>query len=267
MKAIFSIVLLAISSVLLGQVKPDKYSFGERYALVIGISTYKNPANNLKYAQKDATDFQATLLKYGKFNRENIQLLVNKEASRENIRKSLEGWLKSKLNKNDLVVIFFSGHGTQIPDSDGDEDDGLDECLVPYDFDNEDFSSVITDDTFASWIRNLQSEKVMIIFDNCYSGGAAKQKGVSLSGVKGNIGKDDFSKDIVREVPRKGTALLAASKANQVSFESNEFKNGVFTHFLINSISAASDNDFNKIINSKELYYATRKRTLDYTKD
>lgn len=243
MKTLFIIIFLTISFNLFGQDNAAKYSPGERYALVIGISKYKNHKNNLKYAQKDATDFQNALLKFGMFKKDNTRLLVNKDASRENIRKSLEGWLKSKLKKNDLLVIYFSGHGTQIPDNNGDEDDGLDECLVPYDFDTEDISSVITDDTFADWINNLLSEKVLIIFDNCFSGGAAKQKGITLSGMKGNIGKDDFSK----ELPRNGTALLAACKADQVSFESPEFKNGLFTHFLINSISSASDNDFNKI--------------------
>jgi len=266
MKKLLLIISLTLSISMLGQESATKNLPGERYALVIGISKYMNPANNLQFAQKDATDFENALFKYGRFKKDNVKLLTNSDASRENIRKNLEGWLKSKLNQNDLLIIFFSGHGTQITDTDGDEDDGLDECLVPYDFDGNDASSVITDDMFAYWIRNLKSDNVLIIFDNCYSGGAAKQKGVSIAGVKGSIGKDDFSKDITREVPRKGTALLAASKASQVSFESSEFKNGVFTHFLINSISVASDNDFNKIINSNELFYATRKNTLEYTK-
>ncbi|MFA5819519.1 MAG: caspase family protein [Bacteroidales bacterium] len=223
MKVLFIILLLFINLILVGQDYSNRYSLGERYALVIGISTYKNSANSLGFAQKDAVDFQNALLHYGMFKKENVRLLVNKDASRENIRKNIEGWLRSKANKNDMVIIFFSGHGTQIPDTDGDEDDGLDECLIPYDFDNQDYSSVICDDIFAYWVRNLQSEKILLIFDNCFSGGAAKEKGVLLSGVKGNIGKDDFIKDISRELPRKGTALLAASKADQVSFESNEF--------------------------------------------
>jgi len=266
MKLFSSVILLLLNFILFGQDNSNLYSLGDRYAIVIGISTYENPVNNLKYAQKDASNFQDALFKYGKFNKENVRLLTNKDASRENIRKSIEGWLKSRVKRNDLVIIFFSGHGTQIPDTDGDEDDGLDECLVPYDFNSEDYSSVITDDIFAYWVRNLESEKILLIFDNCYSGGAAKQKGVSLSGVKGNIGKDDFVKDITRELPRKGTALLAASKADQVSFESSEFENGIFTHFLINSISSASDNNFNKIITSSELYNAIRQKTLEFSR-
>ncbi|NQV19635.1 MAG: caspase family protein [Armatimonadetes bacterium] len=268
MKAILTLTLIILVNITIwGQSETITATVYNRYALVIGVSSYEESSNDLRYAKKDASDFQDALLKFGRFNKDNIKLLMDKDATRENIRKNLEGWLKTKAKKNDLAIIFFSGHGTQVIDTDGDEDDGLDECLLPYDFDNEDYSTVIIDDVFAYWIKNLQSEKVLIIFDNCYSGGAAKQKGVSLKGVKGNIGKDDFTKDIVREVPRKGTALFSASKADQVSFESKEFQNGIFTHFLLKSISSISDNNFNNIINLNELYYSTRQKTLEYTKD
>lgn len=268
MKAILTFTLIILVNItILGQSETITASTFNRYALVIGISSYEDSANDLRYAKNDASDFKDALLKFGRFNKDNIRLLVDKDATRENIRKNLEGWLKTKVKKNDLVIIFFSGHGTQILDTDDDEDDGLDECLLPYDFDNEDYSSVIIDDVFAYWIKNLQSERILIVFDNCFSGGAAKQKGVSLKGVKGNIGKDDFTKDIIREVPRKGTALFAGSKADQVSFESEEFQNGIFTHFLLKSISSISDNNFNNIISLNELYYSTRQKTLEYTKD
>lgn len=238
----------------------------DRYALVIGISAYKNQNLRLKYAEKDAKDFRNSLLKYGKFKKDNIRLLTNNQASRENIRKSIEGWLKMATQKNDFIIIFFSGHGTQIVDSDGDENDGLDECIVPYDVDINDNSSLISDDQFATWVRNLGSDRILIIFDNCFSGGAAKQKGILLPGIKGGKVEDDFTQDISREVPRRGTALLAASKPEQVSFESDEFKNGIFTHYLIESISSKADDNLNRIIDTQELFYYTRQKTLEYSK-
>lgn len=268
MKRIILSISLAICLTAYGQDHQQKdYLTNEKYALVIGISKYEISSNDLRFAQKDADDFSKALISYGGFKKENTKLLVNSDASRENIRKNIEGWLKDKASKNDLVIIFFSGHGAQIPDTDGDEDDGLDESLVPYDFDGLDYSSLINDDTFAYWVRNLASERILIIFDNCFSGGTGKQKGVRLPGVKGDIGSDDFMKDISRELPKKGTALLAASKATQVSFESSEYKNGVFTHFLLNSINASSDNDLNGIISARELFYATKQKTLEYSKN
>jgi tetratricopeptide (TPR) repeat protein len=238
----------------------------DRYAVVVGISAYQNPSLRLHYAAEDAKQMQNSLMTFGKFKKENVRLLTDGEATRENIRKNIEGWLKKNAKKDDLVLIYFSGHGTQIVDTDGDENDGLDECIVPCDVDVDDNSSLIVDDQFAYWVRNLQSERVLIIFDNCFSGGAAKEKGILMPGMKGGKVEDDFSQDLTREVPRHGTALLAASKPEQVSFESDEFKHGVFTHYLIDAISPSADNNLNEIIDSQELFYYVRQKTFEYSK-
>jgi tetratricopeptide (TPR) repeat protein len=239
----------------------------DRYAVVVGISAYKNPKLRLQYAAADAKQVRNSLITFGRFKQENVQLLTDSEATRENIRKRIEGWLKKVANTNDLVLIYFSGHGTQIVDTDGDEMDGLDECLVPWDVDVDDNSSLIQDDLFAYWVRNLRSKKVLIIFDNCFSGGAAKEKGILLPGMKGGkVVEDDFSQDLTREVPRHGTALLAASKPEQVSFESDEFKNGVFTHYLIEAVSPGADNNLNGIVDAQELFYFVRQKTLEYSR-
>jgi uncharacterized caspase-like protein/Tfp pilus assembly protein PilF len=238
----------------------------DRYAVVIGISAYKNPNLRLRYAAEDARQVRNSLITFGRFKEDNVRLLTDDEATRENIRKNIEGWLKRKIaKKDDLVLVYFSGHGTQIIDTDGDEIDGLDECLVPWDVDIDDNSSLISDDEFAYWIRNLQSERVLIIFDNCFSGGAAREKGILLPGMKGGKVEDDFSRDLAREVPRHGTALLAASKPEQVSFESDEFKNGVFTHYLIEAISPSADNNLDGMIDAHELFYYVRQKTLEYS--
>lgn len=265
-KFLFFLIFLIIppSQILRAQVTSFS-PLNDRYALVIGISSYQDIKNNLQYARKDAEDFYKVLKKYGRFKEENIILLVDNNANREGIRKNIEGWLKNNTKESDLVIIFFSGHGSQIEDIDGDEIDSLDECLLPYDYNSKDNSSVIVDDLFAYWVRNLRSNKILIIFDNCYSGGAAKQKGILMPGMKGGIVKDAFSPDIFREVPKKGTSLIAACKADQVSFESDSLCNGLFTYFLINSIDSKTDNDFNNIIDAQELFYSTRKKTLAFS--
>jgi len=260
---IAAILILSLHDQVLAQLRT---TLPGRYALVVGISEYKNPRLRLQYAAKDALDIKKTLLEFGKFKEDNIRLLIDDDATRENIRKDVEGRLKKVAHRNDLVLIYFSGHGAQIVDSDGDETDGLDECLVPWDVDVDDNSSLISDDLFAYWVRNLTSERVLIIFDNCFGGGAAREKGILMPGMKGGNVIDDFSQDLTREVPRQGTALLAASKPEQVSFESDEFKNGVFTHFLKESISSNADNNIDGIIDAQELFYSVRGKTLEYSK-
>ena len=67
------------------------------------------------------------------------------------------------------VVIYYSGHGTQTPDKNGDEEDGMDECLVPSDFMEQ---GLIIDDMFFDciWSKLPLSVKVTCIFDCCNSG-------------------------------------------------------------------------------------------------
>jgi hypothetical protein len=66
------------------------------------------------------------------------------------------------------VWIHFSGHGCYIPDHDGDEKDGKDECIVPSDFRQ---SGVITDDLIKRVLRYFnKNTKVTCVFDCCHSG-------------------------------------------------------------------------------------------------
>lgn len=263
-----TILVILIAIIITSMILPQKNNFQpleNRYALVIGISNYTNPQNNLKYASKDAEDFSEQLINYGRFKKDNVHLLLDDDATRENIRKNIEGWLTTSTDKNSLILIFFSGHGTQYYDYNGDEEDGMDEYLVTYDFDGTDFSTIISDDNFANWIQNIRSDRILIFLDCCFSGGAAKQKGFLTAGVKGSIIKNDFSKDVVSELPKEGVCLIAASKSDQVSYESDDLENGVFTHFLINAIDSGSDQDFNYILSDSELFDQVYRNTVNYS--
>ncbi len=223
-----------------------------RFALIIGVSNYKDSTINLKYAAKDAQDIYNVLLQYGRFKNENIQLLIDTLATRERIRKGIEGWLQNIVKRDDLVFIYFSGHGSQGKDYSGDENDGFDEYLIPFDFDLTDMSTGISDDNFAYWIKNLASENVIIVLDCCYSGGAAKYKGFIPPSLKTSVVK--IINDFNDEIPKKGTCLLAASQGDQTSQEDSNLKNGIFTYYFIEGISTNSDLNNNNIIDQNELY-------------
>jgi tetratricopeptide (TPR) repeat protein len=237
----------------------------DRWALVIGISQYRDNTFNLEFADKDADAIAGALTNQCRFPQNHIKLLKNADATYENIRRGVEGWLAKNTNKDDKVVIFFSGHGTQDLDDNNDELDGYDEFLVPYDFDDTDISSAIRDDTFSYWINNLKSENVLILFDSCYSGGAAKAKGFNHIKVKGKVLVDGFIKDIFKEVPKAGVALLAACKDHQYSFEAPEFGMGLFTYSLINSFKQNNDRDNDQSLDINELFAPTEKFVIDYS--
>ena len=132
------VLALLLNNISIAQSVDNLIPLEDRWALVIGISEYKDNKLNLKFADKDADAISNALINSCRFPKDHIKLLKNAEATYEKIRRGIEGWLAQNTNKNDKIVIFFSGHGTQDIDDNNDETDGYDEFLVPYDFDDND---------------------------------------------------------------------------------------------------------------------------------
>ncbi|HSF51077.1 MAG TPA: caspase family protein [Nitrososphaeraceae archaeon] len=86
---------------------------GVRWAIIIGISKYKDSRLHLKYAHRDAEEFYNVITKPsgGGFEKEHICKLINEEATRDNINKALCSFLK-KPAEDDLVLIYFACHGS-----------------------------------------------------------------------------------------------------------------------------------------------------------
>ena len=88
----------------------------------------------------------------------------------------------------DLVLIYFSGHGTRVPDRGvlDEQDDGMDEALVPFDVvgfagDN---LNVMVDEDFGELLAAIPSRKVLVVVDACHSGSATKGPGSTPKGYR-----------------------------------------------------------------------------------
>ena len=85
------------------------------YALVVGVSKYKNLAAPLQLdsPEKDAEAVYRVLISQagGAFPAENVHVLLGPKATLENIRYEIEVWLPSVAQSTDRVVVFFAGHG------------------------------------------------------------------------------------------------------------------------------------------------------------
>ena len=79
--------------------------YDNSWALIIGIDKYEN-VHNLQYAVKDAESMQSILIDNFNFPKENVKLLINEQASYQNIRKQFSVISKSA-EENDRVLIFF----------------------------------------------------------------------------------------------------------------------------------------------------------------
>jgi hypothetical protein len=153
---------------------PQARTAATHWALLVGISDYINFADveggDLPGAEHDARRVRDVLVMKEYVPESNIRMLLNAGATRDAIEESITGWLAQNARPGDNVTIFFAGHGSQMWDESGDEDDGLDETIAPADVMAANTANDISDDTFNEWLGALPTDNVVVILDNCNSG-------------------------------------------------------------------------------------------------
>jgi hypothetical protein len=124
------------------------------YALHLGIDKY--PGGNALY--KCVAD--AKLLQ----KRTKGEVLLDKHCSRKNLLKEVPAFIRSA-GPGDQVILSYSGHGSQVRDTSGDEPDKLDETMVTVDLWD------IRDDIVYLWLMELNPKaRGWLICDSCFSG-------------------------------------------------------------------------------------------------
>lgn len=115
-KAHIHIFLLSFIFLISAGVKPaaaQNRPVDDKWALIIGISRFKDPSMDLKYPAKDATDFRDYLVKEAGFSEDHVKLITDAEATRAGILSAIgDKWLPRTAQPNDLVVIYISSHGS-----------------------------------------------------------------------------------------------------------------------------------------------------------
>lgn len=202
----------------------------QKWALVIGVTNFKDPSLNLRYAAKDARDFCNYLIKEAHFAPNHVKLLVDQEASRENVADYLgDKWLRRLARRDDLVVIYVSSHG-----SSGNPKAGGVNMLLTYDanLDNLVFKGIPMQWLTAGIKDLIPSDRVVLIMDVCHSGAV-------VAGEKGIGRQHGF--DLNKVVPGTGQIVLTSSTGDQVSWEARHEENSVFTKHLIQALRSKGD--------------------------
>ena len=104
-----------------------------------------------------------------------VERLEGKNATRRGILRKIDATF-ARATGNDRVLIYFSGHGTQVPDNNDDEEDGLDEAWIPYDIQITDGkpSNFIRDDEIGARVQKCAAKRIYFFIDACNSGTATK---------------------------------------------------------------------------------------------
>ncbi|MBI4539228.1 MAG: caspase family protein [Gemmatimonadetes bacterium] len=227
----------------------------QRWAVVIGIGQYQSPEiPDLQYAGEDARAVHEFLTSAtaGPFEKDHILFLQDERATAAAMREALFVFLQ-KADWDDLVVIYFAGHGAPDPN----RPDNL--YLLPYDTDLKAMAAT----AFPMWDvktalrRQIAAERVVVIADACHSAGTQKEvtEGAELG--RSNPIASGFAELFA---PSRRLSITAAD-VNEFSLEDARWGgHGVFTYFLLEALKGAGDGNSDGIITFTEAYdYLTSK--------
>lgn len=216
------------------------------WAVIVGVSKYKDSRiPQLRYAAADAKSFYDWIVspQGGRYSPSNVRLLLDEDATTQNIKDTLFTWLKQAI-KEDVILIYFSGHGA--PDSpDGDDSAPKNLFLITHDTQ----ADAIATTGFPMWDvetvlkRFVKAQKVVVVADACHSGGVgsalirATRDGVAARPNRISAAFQDLTKI------GNGVCVISASDDNQYSLEGTEWGggHGVFTYFLLKGLSGGAD--------------------------
>jgi len=156
---------------------PPEMPVGTKKALLIGIN-YLGTANKLSGCIQDARNQYQVLTEHFGFKEENVRLLTedqNLDETEPTKRNMLDGiqWLMEGAQEGDVLFFHYSGHGSQVPDPTGEEEDGQNECLCPVDCMFHDWpGAVIVDDDLNDMLFDALPDGVRLtcVYDCCHSG-------------------------------------------------------------------------------------------------
>jgi hypothetical protein len=179
-------------------------------SLLVGVSNYSlEGANNLPFCKNDIIAMEEALRNGLKVSRNDIITCGNFGlVSKEDFIKEITN-LKEKTNEDDVVIFYFSGHGTTQDDK---------HYLVCSD-------GLIHTQAIIELMEEINARSKIIILDCCFSGN------FSVSGTS------DFNiEETIEEFSGKGYAVLSSSNSSQVSYGHPEKSISLFTYFVCNAL-------------------------------
>lgn len=217
-------------------------------AVCIGINDYPGTGSDLTGCVNDAKDWAAELTKRGF---ETSTLLDRKATKAAMVAAMAE--VVTATGSGEIGVITYSGHGTWVPDDDGDEPDRRDEALCPHDLGTA--GPLLDDDLFEVFAEQRPGAKIVFISDSCHSGSVARfapplgdQAGAThrtrFLPPATFLGKADTRRALavatapIAGISRRTALLLAGCKDTEYSYDASfgDRPNGAFTYVALEAL-------------------------------
>lgn len=185
----------------------------DKWALVIGISKYRDSSLNLKAVRKDAVAFTDFLIHDAGFAPSHVITVYDKEATKEKILRTLEE-LGKKVRGDDLFVFYANGHGSSTSRKTGGN------YFLCHDYESGEpvEKQLLMQDLSSTLKSQVPSERIVVILQSCHSGYA-------------KIGAVPSAQSMSDELQGTGRIVATACQGYEASWVLSS--GGVFTKALI----------------------------------
>lgn len=226
-----------------------KMDYSNSWALIIGIDNYQI-LNPLQHATNDAEELADVLEKKFSFPESNISLLLDEDATKEEIEKEYNNFTnEEKIGPNDRLLVFFAGHGHTIQGKRGDVG-----FLVPVDGKTDDINSLVRWDKLTRGADLIPAKHVFFIMDACY-GGLALQRSPPPGSMR-------FIGDMLQRYSRQ--ALTAGKPDEPVSDGKGiHSDHSIFTSYLLEGLKGEAGEEDKVITANRLMSYVYNKVACD----
>lgn len=206
--------------------------YSATYAVIVGIDQYDGTVADLNACEKDATLYYEHLKKDNPDGE--IIILTNGDATKQRILTALQIFKKAK--KDDTIIFYFSGHGSEYMFCPSNINKGL---MALW------FAEV------KSALMNSKAKTKLCIADSCFSGGIVDK---NSGGSKGSFTKDD------------NIIFFMSSRDFEQSIELGILNSGLFTFYLVRGLKGKADANNDGNITAAELYVYVKENVKHLSK-
>lgn len=190
------------------------------YLVSVGIADYPGTEHDLRISDNDAKTIAKV---FSVAKQATVSILINEQATQSALLSTMHTSFMNA-NSEDIVILYFSGHGTPG-------------ALVCHD-------GLLTYQHIFKMLKGCKASRKVIIADACYAGKMRTTRQQSDSYNTQNV------------------MLFLSSRTNEVSRESR-YKNSLFTIFLERGLRGGADTNRDRYITARELYDFVHKGVIE----
>nr|WP_305071226.1 caspase family protein [Myxococcus sp. RHSTA-1-4] len=231
-------------------------------ALLVGISEFDDPHwRGLRYTTKDAADLAEALKDPARGRFDHVRVLTRpEETTRASILAALRQLKKEAHRPDDVVVVYFSAHGTLARDNQGE----LRRYLVTRDSAYRSIpQTALSMDALKAEFDGLASRRRLLVLATCHSGSGKsllpKELEAELAGIKSGF----YARPL--EESSRASMVFAACDWGETAREDEGLRNDIYTHFLIDGLGGAADRNVDGAVTATEAHDYARRRTFAFT--